>query len=286
MKTTLDHLPEDKQTQLHQAVDIICEFFKPGLLILFGSYARGDWEEELADDGEHYVYQSDFDLIAIMKNEALARKVERKKSMKTRLQDEVATPVSLIAEDIHFVNQRIEKRQYFFTDIRKEGILLFSHGDLALAEPVEMEPQERQFLAKGDYDYWYDNAKGFLTYFDVALQLDDLNKAAFFLHQATECFYDAILLVYTRYKPKTHDLEKLSGLVASIEPRSLAVFPTSTLDEKIRFELLRKAYVDARYNREYTITRDDLAWLAERVERLRQLTVDLCREKIDSFTAS
>ena len=50
------------------------------------------------------------------------------------------------------------------------------------------------------------------------------------------------------------------------------------------FKLLRKAYVDARYKPSYTITEDQLEWLAGRVTQLKELTETLCREKIDSFS--
>ncbi len=67
MKTTLDHLPDHKQQELNWASDIITESVQVEMLILFGSYARGVWVEELADDGVHYQYQSDFDLLAVVK---------------------------------------------------------------------------------------------------------------------------------------------------------------------------------------------------------------------------
>jgi len=37
MKTTLEHLPEEKQHQLRWASEIIQEVANPGMLILFGS---------------------------------------------------------------------------------------------------------------------------------------------------------------------------------------------------------------------------------------------------------
>ncbi len=49
MKTTLDQLPEDKQEELKSAVEIIREYTTPEMIILFGSYARGDWVEEKAE---------------------------------------------------------------------------------------------------------------------------------------------------------------------------------------------------------------------------------------------
>ena len=50
-----------------------------------------------------------------------------------------------------------------------------------------------------------------------------------------------------------------------------------------RFQLLKQAYVDARYSEYYKITEEELLWLAERVQVLQDLTKKLCQEKIASF---
>ena len=284
MKTSLNHLPEHKQQQLQQAADLIVKTVKPDILILFGSYARGDWVEEREVDGVHFRYQSDFDLLAIVKNRALARKIECKDSLHTQLLRDIETPVSLIAEDIHFVNARLSKGQYFFLDILKEGVLLHDSGKFELAEPNEhLSPAERKRLALGDFDYWLSGAKEDFEYYEFAISKGDLNKAAFFLHQTTERLYSMILLVFTRYKPKTHDIKKLRALTASVEPEFLSVFPQGTVEERKRFKLLRHAYVSARYDPNYTITREELEWLAGRVALLQQMAERMCREKIESF---
>ncbi len=54
----------------------------------------------------------------------------------------------------------------------------------------------------------------------------------------------------------------------------------------ILFELLKKAYVDARYKKSYKITKRELEYLAGRVRKLRTLTRKICREKIASFTGN
>ena len=283
MKTSLDHLSEEKQHQLRWVVDIICETTSADMLILFGSYARGDWVEELADDGVHYQYQSDFDLLAIVKNEAMASKIERQDALHKRLFREIKTPVSLIAEDIKFVNRRISKGQYFYTDILQEGIVLYNSNECELAEPKILASQERKKLAEEDFEYWFNSAEQFWYGHQDAKTRNHLNKAAFELHQVTEKLYGTILLVFTRYKPSTHDLSKLAQRVASIETQFLSVFPQGTEEEKKRFRLLCKAYVDARYKPSYSITQEELEWLAERVQYLRSLTEKLCKEKIESF---
>lgn len=46
MKTSLDHLPQDKREQLNQVVQVIIDSVQPEKIILFGSYARGKWVED------------------------------------------------------------------------------------------------------------------------------------------------------------------------------------------------------------------------------------------------
>ena len=49
------------------------------------------------------------------------------------------------------------------------------------------------------------------------------------------------------------------------------------------FKLLEKAYVDARYKKEYRITRKQLEYLGKRVKLLQRLAKKICVEKIESF---
>ncbi|HEU4409807.1 MAG TPA: nucleotidyltransferase domain-containing protein, partial [Polyangiaceae bacterium] len=61
MKTSLDHLPDGKRAKLAALVDLFREAAPLGLLVLFGSHARGDWV-----DDPQTGYQSDFDLLAVV----------------------------------------------------------------------------------------------------------------------------------------------------------------------------------------------------------------------------
>ena len=54
-------------------------------------------------------------------------------------------------------------------------------------------------------------------------------------------------------------------------------------DDKVsrrRFELLRQAYVNARYSPHYKITAEELAWLGERVAILSDLVRAVCLERL------
>jgi predicted nucleotidyltransferase/HEPN domain-containing protein len=283
MKTSLDHLPEHKRDELCAVGDFLREQNGVEMVILFGSHARGDWVEEKADDGVHYKYQSDYDLLVVVKDAALADRSGHWLKVERDARRLVHTPVTLIAHDIDFVNRRLRKGQYFFSDIKKEGVLLFDSGRFQLAEAKELTPAERRKLAEEDFDYWMSRVEPILETYGFTVERD-ARLAAFLLHQATESLYAAILLVFSRYKPSTHDLETLGKQVAALEPRFLEVFPLGTTEERQRFELLRKAYVDARYKPSYQISREELEWLAARVQHLRALAGQLCRERIDSFS--
>jgi len=253
------------------------------MIVLFGSYARGGWVEELHEDGFHHKYQSDFDIFVVTESAYLANKIESDSQLRNSLRCVIKTPITFIAHDIDFLNRRLRKGQYFFSDIKKEGICLYNSGRFELAEEKELTSKEYKHLAEEDYNYYFEKSNKLNKLFSFAVKEQDYNEAAFLLHQTTESLYSTILLVLTRYKPNTHDLEKLSKRVAGIKPDFLKVFPQGTEEERNYFELLRKAYVSARYNKNYKVTLEELTWLSNRVKVLRDMTEEICKKKIESL---
>ncbi len=77
---------------------------------------------------------------------------------------------------------------------------------------------------------------------------------------------------------------ELARIVSIIrESAFFTVFPLRTKQERDRFELLRQAYVGARYHDSYKITPDELKYLARCVELLRDQTQASCETKMTSF---
>lgn len=127
-------------------------------------------------------------------------------------------------------------------------------------------------------------ANNFYDGFEFFFDKKRFNESAFMLHQTTDRLYTAILLVFTRYKPKSHDLLILRKFANTIDPELAMVFPLDTTENKHLFKLLRNAYVDARYKPSYVITEEELSKLGEQVNYLKHLVEKLCYEKIASFT--
>lgn len=131
-----------------------------------------------------------------------------------------------------------------------------------------------------EFEHWFEGACQFLETAYIQIEKAWYKIAAFQLHKATERFYAAILLVFTDYKPRIHDIEILGNQVAKQHAEFSTVFLMQTEEEKRLFVLLKKAYIDARYNRNYKIEKAELEYLGSRVALLRDLTERVCRERI------
>jgi uncharacterized protein len=286
MKTTLSHLPEDKQDQLKALTQIILDKVPAEMIIPFGSYARGDWVE---DYQEKYEYVSDFDILIITKDRHTAKEGKKWWDLDNELMaNEDITRTSIIYHSIGFMNDKIERNYYFFVDILKEGILLFDSGKFRLSEPKNLSAAQRVEKSTEEFEHWFESANHFLEGFEMFFQKGESNIAyykiaAFQLHQATERYYAAILLVFTDYKPRIHDIEILGNQVGKVHPEFRTVFPMTTAEEKRLFILLKKAYIDARYNRNYKIEKAELEYLGSRVTLLKELAERICNERIAQF---
>lgn len=288
MKTDLNHLPEHKQTELKAIREaLIPKYGEIEMIILFGSYARGNYVEKhtYVDKGVTYEYKSDYDLLIVTTKNTTADNDTFIASVSGRLDElNLPTPPNPIFHGIEFVNEQLRDGSFFFTEIKTDGILLFTSNRYQLDKEQKKSPAEMQAKGQKDFDAWFESANSFVRQYDHAINDKDWKMAAFLLHQATERYYGTIQLVFTGYKPKTHDIAVLGRLAKALDIEFGKVFTQATVEERRRFTLLRKAYVEARYNMDYNISKADLDYLSERVQLLKTLTEQICKRKIESFT--
>ncbi|MFA6714316.1 MAG: HEPN domain-containing protein [Victivallales bacterium] len=288
MKKSLSHLPKHKREELWAVTAIITEMIDAEFIILFGSYARGDWVEDryIGDDNIFYEYQSDYDLLIVVQDlpkyqyKGCRKRIKRK----ARITADCDTRLSIIMHSVDEVKAAIKRGNYFFCDIKKEGILLYSSKRFRLPAVKELNLKQRLGKAEKDFTDWFEKAESFNNGYTDAMQRKDYNKAVFDLHQAAERLYDTVILVFTGYKPKLHDLEELGIKVNRLSPEFKEIFPQNTDEEKRLFKLLKNAYIGARYDMNYKISKEELEYLAERVKLLQETTEKVCKEKIESFT--
>jgi HEPN domain-containing protein len=111
----------------------------------------------------------------------------------------------------------------------------------------------------------------------------EYKNAAFQLHQATEFASKTVLLIFGSECPQEHHLDILGDLAADYCPELAGLIPRESESQKELFELLDYAYIGARYDREYKITKEQLEQLAPCVKKLHEVTEKICKEKIESF---
>ena len=289
MKTSLEHLPASRQLHLQYIVDVLLDEFEQVTgfangkkkhsrilkIILFGSYATGKWVYDPANS-----YMSDYDVLVILNNEDLLEEYKIWTIAEQRISQYIKQPFNLLVHTLEQVNEALSQGHYFFTDIKREGILLLDANGKELAQAGHLTSAELKVIAQKHYDQWFESSTGFMTAYKAALSNGDLKIAAFLLHQATERFYACFLLVKINYKPNTHNLARLNSL-AMLQNRSFGeIFPRDSKVHRRRFQLLKNAYIDARYSEHFEITREEIEWLAERVVCLQRLTDSLCKERI------
>lgn len=276
------------------------------MVILFGSFARGTRVFEQYSEGNAvYTYASDYDLLVITK-EKIYNKTNRCegkiiKEVDKRFCTKHGHNPYLVIESIEYVNSELEKGCHFFSEIKKEGIILFDCKKFNLSEAKVLTEEEAKQMAKEDYDHWFNSSDGFLRYADLAIEEGDFKGSVFHLHQAAEHFYNCALLVLIGYKPKTHDLIQLGKLSYAQSNQFLPIFPISVREPKLKnrnfskyyiqqlydsnqkedwFKLLQIAYIDSRYNKYYKIKKEQLEYLIERVKLLKEVVKAVCKERI------
>jgi predicted nucleotidyltransferase/HEPN domain-containing protein len=287
MKKSLAHLPPEKRQELKRLKSIILEKApQTQFIILFGSHARGDWVDDMYhEDGICYTYQSDFDILVITEDKKSPNKEEIWSDIEKAYykHNRLGTPVEIIRHYINDVNKKLRENHYFFSDIKKEGIMLYDSGKFKLERKRWISPERRLEIAVEDFELWFESANNFFTAYQLCLEKNMLKEAAFLLHQATERFYAAALMVSAGGKPKIHNLETLGKIIVYYHPEFMKIFPRQTDEEDRLFNLLKDAYIDARYKKGYKITKEELEYLAKRVKKLRDLVKKTCTELINKL---
>jgi predicted nucleotidyltransferase/HEPN domain-containing protein len=299
MKTSLDHLPEKKRRDLQQVVEILFAEFEEAIagktaqhrkagrilkIILFGSYARGDWVDDPVGG-----YISDYDILVVVNHDELSdvqiywTKADDRLTAEVTIHKRISAPVNFIVHSLHDLNKKLRRGRPFFIDIVRDGIALYEAQNHPFEPPQKLSPAETLNEAQGYADEWLVGAANFLTLGENAVHGGMPKEAAFLLHQATERLYHGFLLVLTLYSPKSHKLGVLRSQCEQADERLKAAWPRSNKYEQRCFELLRRAYVDARYSPHYKITSEELAWLTERVKELQRLVQQVSDERLDQL---
>ena len=290
MNASIAHLPEKNQEDLKIIVaTILEEVLNVEMIILFGSYARGTQVafDRQMEYGISTSYRSDYDILVIasrIKNEPVfAKKLNGVGAIfKEKAKSDIR--LEIVYKTVEKVVDFLEKGDFFYSEIRREGIALYDTGSFILPEPRDPEMIELERQAKDFFQDFFHKGERFLK---TAREFDypdgEYKMASFHLHQACESFFYAISLTFNQYKPKEHDIRMLIDFNKRYSQEIVKIFPRETAKNEHLFELLRASYVQSRYNKEFVVHKEDVEVLMKWIERFRDLTFDICERKLHEF---
>nr|WP_235785706.1 HEPN domain-containing protein [Sphingomonas sp. PR090111-T3T-6A] len=253
-------------------------------LVLYGSFARGDWVDDPVGG-----YHSDYDILVVVNDERLTdfdywSTAEDRLMREVTIAKTLTAPVNFIVHSLTDVNNQLYKGRPFFIDIVREGVALYQAEGFPFSTPGRLPPEEALEEAEGHFAYWFAIAERSLRTFELQrMEGDDLGwrrKAVFELHQATEQLYHCTLLTFRLYSPKSHKLNFLRGLAEDIAPALIDAWPRADRFSRRCFELLRQAYVNARYSDHYAISGEELTWLGEHVVERQARVKQACEQHL------
>ena len=292
MRTDIDHLPEAQRAELERVQDVLMAEFAEATsratsahrrngkiykIILFGSYARDDWVDE-PENG----YQSDYDLLVIVSHGDLTDIAHYWYVAEDKILRDAAIdrPVNIIVHSLEEVNQGLTRGEYFWVDIARDGIVLYDLPCHPLATPRPLTAADAHRMAEEYFKDWLAKVDSALKGAQFYLEQKEFKDAAFTLHQATERAYICFLLVRTLYFPRSHNIKFLRSLSEDSEPKLIAAWPRDARINRRRFELLKRAYVEARYSSNYRIDTDDLDAVLASVRSLRDIVAEVSRDRL------
>ncbi|TCM23843.1 HEPN domain-containing protein, partial [Novosphingobium sp. ST904] len=238
-------------------------------VILFGAYARGTGTRELPG-GRTPKYS----ILVVVSDDRLAQKSDFPLHAEDRLMREhaitrqLAVPISLSIRGIKSVHRDLSHGKSFVCGAVADGTVLYELPGHPLSLP--MVPDHAAVLQerRADFDYWFSSASEFLEFAQISLARKWLNRAVFQFHQATEVLYHTVLYMLTGDSPRSQNVTWLRDRSEDIVPALARAWPSETKSEKRCFKRLHDSYVKSRYDRQYRISEDELAWIAGRVDYL------------------
>lgn len=279
MKTSLAHLTRVQCKELETAKKIIVQAVRPEKIILFGIFSVEAEARSLS--GQIPPGTGAYDLLVVTAQGDRRSDYELQDIIENRCRGEV--DVTVLVHDIGYVNRRITEGQYFFTQIRREAILLYDAGRTPLSNLGECDLSHVRQMAERDFDRWWRQSRAFFRSAEFNLEAGEWKIVLFMLHQAAEQIYQAILLAFMGYKPTTHNLDKLRRYTNRFSIELAWLFPRNSEEEDRLFRLLLSGYVDARYKEDFAVAEADARLLTARVGQLLEIAERVCGNRLRSL---
>lgn len=257
-------LTENFKEQHTGLVKIILEAAPAGKIYFLGSTLMQRRTESIfMTDAPSCKYVGHYYVLVLVANGSNLNALQDK--IENNCQHFIPTTAILLYSDQF--NTWLNEGHQFARTVCKIAVLLHGENDKNLIPEIvdaEITKMDNDFLLTQGLN----KVKEFLAGADLFRIREQNKMAAFMLHQAAEQALHTILKIKTGLYLNTHNLDKLFRYCAMVSYNLPDIFPRNNEKNQRLFQLLQRAYVDSRYNEDYSICTNDLIIIAQRVRML------------------
>ncbi|BAV05082.1 HEPN domain-containing protein [Filimonas lacunae] len=286
MCNDLLHLSKEQILQLSTLIQKIVKLIQPELILCLGyrTTIMQDWscfwEEVGYLDTE---FPTTYDLLILISESEKRPEYELVQLIEQQA-TALACDITCMVQQFTTFQEGVEKGYRFDTAVYRKAASVYSSGRLlSPVLPLELTIQEIKNKIEAHWGQCSTTAKRFLKAATDCQRDNWPEQAVFNLHQSAQHSCMAMLRVLTGYRSTSHNLSRLLALIENCSYQPSTIFPCFTKEEKELFNLLNRAYSEARYKEDYTIPAEKVAILMGRVKELLNTAEQLYLQKVQEL---
>jgi HEPN domain-containing protein len=196
----------------------------------------------------------------------------------------VVSTITIVMEAAAF-KEWIMHGDWFANTILQQAECIYNVAGIPYPQITGAEPADAGEM-KSVLNTGINKAGEFLAGAELYRLRKQYNLSAFMLHQSAEQSLLALLLVATGFHVNTHNIERLLRYGSFLAHALAALFQFHREDDKRLLRLLQKAYIDTRYDKDYTIHYSDLLQLTEKVRCMTDIVSAAGKQMITTLTSA
>ena len=259
-------------------VDSIVKAVKPEMIFLLGAvvYHRS-MKSIFQSSTVGSRYMSDYIVLVLLENLNNKEPYEWQDKIENQ-----GIPVTSIVLTLQTFIEWLKQAHPFAVNVQQSAEIIYDSGKQQWLVSQTAIPHDENHTIEKYGREGMTKAKEFLAGSELYRIRKQYAMAAFMLHQSAEQSLHTLLKLGTGYHANTHNIDRLLRYAGLVSDQLSNIFPQKTEADKQLFHLLQKAYSDARYKADYTISYDQLLCLTEKVSCIHKVLSEFRSAKLSS----
>jgi HEPN domain-containing protein len=198
----------------------------------------------------------------------------------------IRAPANFIVHTLQQVNDGLSHGRPLFTEIAKDGVILYQSDDRPLAKPKPKTPEQAYSMSKEYFEDLFPAAMRRFALAEISYEKGWHSDAAFDFHQSCELLYKCVLATLTLYVPRSTNIVFLRSMSEGLDRRLFEAWPREIRADRAMFQKLKDGYRKGKYSRHFDISVEELEWIIGRISILGPIVHEVCSEHLAALKIS